>query len=123
MLFNKYQYRPTDLKKRGYSQSCVATDIASKAYWVKWILGIEKTDIKAKLLADKLRHLQKARHVALPNILEYGFDEEQQAFAIVYEYLEGVETMETEVVKLKNQSSSIIYKTSKAAKQLKNFLL
>ena len=104
MLFNKYQYRNTDLKKRGYSQSCIAFD-GTKQYWVKWILGIDKTDTKAKILADKLRHLQKARHNALPNIIEYGFDDEQQSYAIVYELLEGVETLEEKVYELKTQSA------------------
>lgn len=104
MLFNKYQYRRTDLRKRGYSQSCIAFD-GTKQYWIKWILGIDKTDTKAKILADKLRHLQKARHIALPNIVEYGFDDEQQAYAIVYELLEGVETLEEKVYELKTQSA------------------
>ena len=110
MLFNKYQYNPNGLLKRGYSQSTVAMSEAGKGYWVKWILGIDKSDTKAKILADKLRHLQKARHIALPDIIEYGFDEEQNAFAIVYELLEGVETFEEKVFELKNQSaiSSII---------------
>ncbi|MBK7566242.1 MAG: AAA family ATPase [Bacteroidetes bacterium] len=78
---------------------------AGKGYWVKWILGIDKSDTKAKILSDKLRHLQKARHIALPDIIEYGFDEEQNAFAIVYELLEGVELFENKVSKLKSQSA------------------
>lgn len=110
MLFNKYQYNPNELQKRGYSQSTIAINEAGKKYWVKWIIGIDKSDTKAKILADKLRHLQKARHIALPDIIEYGFDEEQNAFAIVYELLEGVEIFERKVSELKNQSaiSSII---------------
>lgn len=104
MPFSKYQYRNSDLKKRGYSQNCIAFD-GTRQYWVKWILGIDKTDTKAKILADKLRHLQKARHIALPNIIEYGFDDEQQAYAIVYELLEGVETLEAKVFELKTQST------------------
>ena len=105
MLFNKYQYNSKALKKRGYSQSCLATDDMDNEFWVKWILGIDKTDTKAKILSDKLRHLQKARHVALPEIIDYGYDEEQKAFAIVYEYLEDVETFENEVFELKTQSA------------------
>lgn len=110
MLFDKYQYNPNGLLKRGYSQSTVALSETGKGYWVKWILGIDKSDTKAKILADKLRHLQKARHIALPEIIEYGYDEEQNAFAIVYELLEGVEIFESKVFELKNQSaiSSII---------------
>lgn len=94
MLFNKYQYNSSEIRKRGYSQSASAVNEDGKPYWVKWILGIEKTDTKVKILSDKLRHLQKARHNVLPNIIEYGFDEEQQTFAIVYEILEEVQTLE-----------------------------
>lgn len=71
----------------------------------KWILGIGKTDTKAKILADKLRHLQKARHNALPDIIDYGFDEEQQTFAIVYELLEDVQTFENKIFELKTQGA------------------
>lgn len=97
MLFNKYQYNQFSINKRGYSQSSPAYNEEGKGFWVKWILGIEKNDTKAKILADKLRHLQKARHSALPDIIEYGYDEEQKAFAIVYELLEQVQTLEDRV--------------------------
>lgn len=105
MLFDKYQYRETELRKRGYSQSCQGMGTTGRQFWIKWILGIEKTDTKAKILADKLRHLQKARHSALPEIIEYGYDEEQGAFAVVYELLEKVETLENKVSELKKQSA------------------
>lgn len=105
MLFNKYQYNPTGIIKRGYSQNSVALDESGKPFWIKWILGIDKTDTKAKILADKLRHLQKARHSALPAIIEYGFDEELQTFAIVYEYLEEVQTFENKLSELKIQGA------------------
>jgi serine/threonine protein kinase len=105
MLFNKYQYNQFGINKRGYSQSSLAYNEEGKEFWVKWMLGIEKNDTKAKILADKLRHLQKARHSALPEIIEYGYDEEQNAFAIVYELLEEVETFETKVFELKTQGA------------------
>lgn len=105
MLFNKYQYNPNGLLKRGYSQSTIAASEDGKYYWVKWILGIDKSDTKAKILVDKLRHLQKARHNALPDIIDYGFDEEQQTFAIVYEYLEEVQTFENKILELKTQGA------------------
>jgi superfamily I DNA and/or RNA helicase len=97
MLLNKYQYNSDSLSKRGYSQNCIVSDESGKQYWAKWILGIEKTDTKAKILSDKLRHLQKARHSALPDIIEYGYDEEQKAFVIVYELLQQVNTFEQTV--------------------------
>jgi superfamily I DNA and/or RNA helicase/tRNA A-37 threonylcarbamoyl transferase component Bud32 len=105
MLFNKYQYNPHALSKRGYSQCSVAKDEAGKSFWVKWILGIDKSDTKAKILADRLRYMQKARHIALSDIIDYGFDEEQQTFAIVYEYLEEVQTLESKIFELKTQET------------------
>ncbi|NLF43420.1 MAG: protein kinase, partial [Bacteroidales bacterium] len=97
MLFNKYQYDQNTILKRGYSQSAKAFNEEGKGFWIKWILGIDKNETKTKILTDKLRHLQKARHSALPDIIEYGFDEEQQAFAIIYELLEDAETLENRV--------------------------
>ncbi|GHT00075.1 hypothetical protein AGMMS50276_25010 [Synergistales bacterium] len=102
MLFNKYQYI-NRIQKRGYSQTCQVQDENSKTFWAKWILGIDKSSTKAKILADKLRHLQKARHSALPEIIEYGYDEEQQAFAIVFELLDSVDTLENAFTRIKNQ--------------------
>ncbi len=103
MLFNKYQYNNQDIQKRGYSQNTIAQDEHGNTVWVKWILGVEKTDTKVKILTDKLRHLQKARHTALPDIITYGFDDEQTAFAIVYTHLQGVENFEYKVNHLDTQ--------------------
>ncbi|GIV30400.1 MAG: hypothetical protein KatS3mg028_1466 [Bacteroidia bacterium] len=100
MLFNKYQYKKDSVKKRGYSQSTIVCNEEGKKFWVKWILGIKKDDTKAKILTDKLRHLEKARHSGLPKIIEYGYDDEQNAFAIVYELLEEVETFENKVFEI-----------------------
>lgn len=108
MLFNKYQYRAEKISKRGYSQTCDAQDESGSRFWVKWILGIEKSSTKAKILADKLRHLQKARHTSLPEIIEYGFDEEQQTFAIVFKLLDSVDTLENKahyIIDLSNQNA------------------
>ncbi|MDR0941905.1 MAG: protein kinase [Bacteroidales bacterium] len=104
MLFNKYQYSNENISKRGYSQTCEAQDENGEIFWIKWILGIEKSSTKAKILADKLRHLQKARHAALPEIIEYGYDEEQQTFAIVFKFLNNIDTLENSFTRLKSQS-------------------
>ncbi|MEY4906224.1 MAG: hypothetical protein RLZZ292_4039, partial [Bacteroidota bacterium] len=103
MLFNKYQYNSHDIQKRGYSQNAVAQDENGNKVWIKWILGVEKTDIKVKILTDKLRHLQKIRHTCLPEIITYGFDDEQTAFAIVYTHLESVESFEQKNARLDTQ--------------------
>ncbi|MDR0644751.1 MAG: protein kinase [Treponema sp.] len=100
MLFNKYQYKEEEIKKRGYSRHCQAVSEDGRHLWVKWILGIEKNDAKHKMLTDKLRHLQKARHQSLPAIIEYNFDDEQKAYAVVYEYLEEAESLENKAASL-----------------------
>lgn len=105
MLFNKYQYETASIQKRGYSQSVTAYDEHGKRFWIKWILGIEKTATKAKLLSDKLRHLQRARHIALPDIIDYGHDQEQNAYAIVYEYLEEVKRLEEIIEEINVQAA------------------
>jgi superfamily I DNA and/or RNA helicase len=104
MLFNKYQYSNCNIRKRGYSQTCIVQDTSGNCFWVKWILGIDKSSTKAKILADKLRHLQKARHSALPEIIEYGYDEEQQTFAIVFQNLTDIDTLENCYRNLKTQN-------------------
>jgi len=78
-------------------------DESGSFFWVKWILGIEKSSTKAKILADKLRHLQKARHTSLPEIVEYGFDEAQQTFAVVFRYLSDIDTLENSYRNIKIQ--------------------
>lgn len=103
MLFGKFQYSNSEIQRRGYSQHCIARDENGKSFWIKWVLGIERTDTKTKILADRLRHLQKARHNALPDIIEYGYDAELNAFAIVYELLEQVETLEGKISSINNQ--------------------
>ncbi len=100
MLFNKYQYRVEDVVKRGYSQSAGAFGEDGKFYWVKWILGVSQSDTSLRLLSDKLRHLQQARHSVLPEMVEYGFDAKQGAFAIVFEYLNKVETLQDKIKSL-----------------------
>lgn len=105
MLFEKYQYNSRDVVKRGYSQNCIASDETGQQFWVKWILGVEKNETKAKILSDKLRHLQKARHCALPTIIEYGFDIELSAYAIVYEFLKDARTFETSFSEFNTQTA------------------
>jgi superfamily I DNA and/or RNA helicase len=104
MLFDKYQYKEDSVEKRGYSQHCQAVNEEGETFWVKWILGIEKNNDKIEMLTDKLRHLQKAKHRCLPEIIEYKFDDEQKAYAVVYGHLESeslenkVESLSTEVI-------------------------
>jgi serine/threonine protein kinase len=100
MLFNKYQYNEEDIKKRGYSQHCQIRSEDMEPFWAKWILGVEKNSSKLMMLKDRLRSLQGAKHVCLPDIIEYNFDEKQEAYAIVYKYLKEIESLENKVKSL-----------------------
>lgn len=94
MLFDKYQYQQDTIRRRGYSQTCIVCDESGcYSYFAKWILGIEKNSIKSKILSDRLRHLQKANHPLLPEIIEFGYDEGFNTYAIVYKYI-GARTLE-----------------------------
>ncbi|WP_461249125.1 hypothetical protein, partial [Treponema sp. R6D11] len=72
MLFEKYQYNDNEIKKRGYSQHCFAINEEGMSFWIKWILGVGENDIKRKMLSDRLRFLQGAKHPCLPDIIEYN---------------------------------------------------
>jgi len=104
MLFDKYQYNKEKIKNRGYSRHCIAEDEEGTRFWIKWILGIDENDTKLKMLNDRLRSLQGAKHQCLPDIIEYNFDSEQGAFAIVYKYLEDIYSLENNVTTLDIQS-------------------
>jgi thiamine kinase-like enzyme len=104
MLFDKYQYSEKDIQKRGYSHHCTITNEDGNRFWVKWILGIGKDDTKLKMLSDRLRKLQGAKHSCLPDIIDYGFDKEYKAYAIVYSYLENAESLPGRISQLNMQS-------------------
>ena len=89
MLFDKYQYIDENVSKCGYSQTCVVWDVQGNNFFAKWILGIERNSTKSKILTGKLRHFQKANNSLLPKIIDYGYDEECNTYAIVYEYIES----------------------------------
>lgn len=94
MLFSKYQFNQDSVNRRGYSQTCIVQDEQGRSYFAKWILGISKNSSKSKILSDKLRHLQKATHPLLPNIVEYGYDESEGTYAIVYQYIQDANSLE-----------------------------
>lgn len=94
MLFNKYQFNDAFVQNRGFSQSCIATDEQGNKFIVKWLLGVEKNSTKSKILSDKLRHIQKAAHTMLSKIVEYGYDEEHNAYAIVYEHISSCQSLD-----------------------------
>ena len=87
MLFNKYQYNRSSIQKCGYTQTGIVQDSMGCRFFVKWILGISEKSSKTKILSDKLRHLQKVTHPSLPQIIEYGYDEELSSYAIVYQLI------------------------------------
>ena len=102
-LFNKYQYDENFIEKRCFSHHCVAEDYYGEKFWVKWIPGIDKNDIKLRMMSDMLRRLQGAKHACLPEIVDYGYDDDNHAYAIVYNYIADADSLENKVKDLSRQ--------------------
>ncbi|WP_238251545.1 AAA domain-containing protein [Capnocytophaga cynodegmi] len=85
MIFNKYQLL-SEINERGYSSNAIVQNEKGEEYFAKWLRGIHKDSTPSKILSDKLRHLQKAKHKVLPQVIEYGWDETQKAYCIIFEY-------------------------------------
>jgi hypothetical protein len=94
MLFGKYQYKEAAVLRRGYSETAVVTGDQG-AFWAKWVLGIGLDDDRASAYADGLRRLQRAVHPNLPTIVDFSYDEERKAFAVVYEHLNDVRSLDS----------------------------
>ena len=89
MFNDRYSVSKRSLVQRGYSLSGDAINEQGDKLWVKWILGIRKDSVESRIISDRLRHIQQANHPLLPAILDYGYDQDQDAYAIVYEYLDA----------------------------------
>lgn len=85
MILNKYQTYG-QIQKRGYSLTAQVENENGEVFFAKWISGIKRNSQPSKILFDKLRHLKKALHPALPNIIEYEWDESKDAYCIIFEY-------------------------------------
>lgn len=85
MILNKYQTYG-QIEKRGYSLTAQVENENGEVFFAKWISGIKRNSQPSKILFDKLRHLKKAVHPALPNIVEYEWDESKDAYCIIFEY-------------------------------------
>lgn len=94
MIFGKYQYRESEIQRRGYSETVGTTDANGNRSWAKWVLGINKEDDRTNAYADGLRRLQHAKHSNLPAIVDFGFDEERKAFVVIHEYLNEARPLE-----------------------------
>ncbi|TVR76142.1 MAG: serine/threonine protein kinase [Chitinophagaceae bacterium] len=85
MILNKYQTYG-QIQKRGYSLTAQVENENGEVFFAKWISGIKRNSQPSKILFDKLRHLKKAVHPSLPNIVEYEWDESKDAYCIIFEY-------------------------------------
>lgn len=99
MILNKYQLY-SEIQERGYSLTAKVTDESGNIYFAKWIKGIKKKSQQSKILFDKLRHLKKAVHSSLPQIIEYDWDENQSAYCIVFENKDA-QTLEEKLFEIK----------------------
>lgn len=85
MILGKYQTDPNQIEKRGYSVTAEVFNDNGEVLFAKWITGIKRNSQPSKILFDTLRHLKKAVHPSLPKIIEYDWDETQQAYCIIFE--------------------------------------
>lgn len=99
MILGKYQICRKK-EERGYSITAVVQDEFENNYFAKWIKGIEQNSQASKILFDKLRNLKKATHKNLAKIIEYDWDENEQAYCIIFQFIEA-RTLENEVFSLK----------------------
>ena len=100
MLFGKYQYREEDIHSRGYSVTVQAQGEDGTTFWVKWIRGVQDSEDRVKVFQSRLRKYQRAKHRALPELVEHGWDKEQKALAMVYALVDG-RPLEERIVELK----------------------
>lgn len=89
MLFGKYQYKKDEVQRRGYSSTVKARAEDGTIHWVKWIQGVQDTEDRVKLFQSRLRKYQRAKHRALPALVEHGWDKARKAFAMVYALVDG----------------------------------
>ena len=86
MILSKYQIPYSEeIQKRGYSLTAKVEDEYGNLFFAKWIKGIKRNSAPSKILYNKLRHLKKAVHPSLPKIIEYEWDENQEAYCIIFE--------------------------------------
>lgn len=89
MILNKYQLH-SQIQNRGYSATAIVIDEVEELYFAKWIKGIPKDSPRSKVLSRKLRTLKKASHSSTPKIIEYGWDLNEGAYCIIFEYIEAI---------------------------------
>lgn len=99
MILNKYQAY-TEIENRGYSSTARIQNEDGNIFFAKWLKGIKKNSQQSKILNDKLRQLKKAVHPSLPQIIEYDWDESQNAYCIVFEN-KNAQTLEEKIWNLR----------------------
>ncbi|EKB57570.1 AAA domain-containing protein [Bergeyella zoohelcum] len=96
MILNKYQLL-SEINERGYSSIAIVQNERGEDYFAKWLRGIHKDSTPSRILSDKLRNLQKAKHKVLPQVIEYGWDETQKAYCIIFEYKQEANTLKWDI--------------------------
>ncbi|MGO4822212.1 MULTISPECIES: AAA domain-containing protein [unclassified Flavobacterium] len=102
MILEKYQIH-SKKQERGYSTTAIVQDEEENLFFAKWIKGIEQNSQAGKILFDKLRNIKKATHTSLAKIIEYDWDQTEQAYCIIFEYKEA-DTLENSVHNIKPAS-------------------
>jgi len=88
MILEKYQI-VGNKTERGYSTTSIVSNLEGKEFFAKWIRGIDKKSQAGKIFSDKLRSLKKVKNKHLPEIIEYGFDEDEKSYCIIYQNING----------------------------------
>jgi superfamily I DNA and/or RNA helicase len=99
MILNKYQTYG-QIENRGYSSIAQVQNENGEIFFAKWLKGIKQNSQPSKILFDKLRHLKKAIHPSLPKIIEYDWDEYQNAYCVIFEN-KNAQTLEEKIWNIK----------------------
>lgn len=88
MILEKYQITE-NRTERGYSITAIVSDMEGNEFFAKWIRGIDKKSQAGKIFSDKLRSLKKVKTKHLPEIIEYGFDKDENSYCVIYQNING----------------------------------
>lgn len=89
MILGKYQIAADeDMEYTSYSKTAVIINKEEKRYWAKWLTKIEKNSTESKILLDQLGYQKRVLHSTVPQLIEYGWDDNQAAYCIVFEHKE-----------------------------------
>lgn len=89
MILDKYQkVAGSRVEDRGHSSICNICDDDGKRFLIKWIKGIDKSTEASRIFHDRLRRLKRAKHDALIQIVDFGWDSKFKSHYIIFTDIE-----------------------------------